>query len=314
MSLFISTDQQATKPKSGLHELKNDQRMASTEQRLTNALQNLSSVVIAFSGGVDSALLAYSALRVLGAERVLAVTADSDSLAEGELEHCRSTAQGWGLPWVSVTTSEFTNPEYIANQSDRCFWCKDALMTALAPIAFERKATIILGVNLDDLGDHRPGQQAAQDSGALFPLVEAQLNKASIRGLAKHYGLAVWDRPAMPCLSSRIPYGTAVSVELLRTVDRAEAAVRALGLSDVRVRHYADTARIEVPLAELPAAIAQAEQLVAALTALGFRYVTLDLAGLRSGNLNLAITTDSAGDSLADSPTDCPADFLEGPA
>ncbi|CAB5065291.1 unannotated protein [freshwater metagenome] len=259
------------------------------EQRLSESLQKLSCVVVAFSGGVDSALLAYSALACLGPDKVLAVTADSDSLAQGELEHCRTTAALWGLPWLSVQTREITNPAYLVNGADRCFWCKDALMDALNPVAIQRRASVVLGVNVDDLGDHRPGQLAAQERGALFPLVEAGLDKASIRALALHYGLEVWDRPAMPCLASRIPYGTAVSVALLRSVDRAEAAVRGFGFSDVRVRHYGETARIEVPVSELAAAVAQSEQLVAALTALGFSYVTLDLAGLRSGNLNQAV-------------------------
>ncbi len=260
-------------------------------QHLSEALLELSSVVIAFSGGVDSALLAYSALKCLGADRVLAVTADSDSLADGELEHCRSTAAAWGLPWRSVQTREIDNPNYRVNAADRCFWCKAALMDALAPIATERQATVILGVNLDDLGDHRPGQQAAEQRGAAFPLVQAGLDKQLIRGLSQHYGLAVWDKPAMPCLASRIPYGTAVSVELLRSVDRSEAAIRSLGFKDVRVRHYGDTARIEVPAEELPRAAQQAERMVAALTQLGFTYVTLDLAGLQSGNLNRSLGT-----------------------
>lgn len=258
-------------------------------QRLSESLLKLASVVIAFSGGVDSALLAYVALKSLGPDRVLAVTADSDSLADGELDHCRSTAAEWGLPWRSVQTREIDNPEYRVNDKDRCFWCKTALMDSLIPIAVQRRATVILGVNCDDLGDHRPGQRAAQERGASFPLVQAGLNKQLIRGLSQHYALAVWDKPAMPCLASRIPYGTAVSVELLRSVDRSEAAIRALGFSDVRVRHYGETARIELPSAELPRAAQQAEQMVAALTQLGFSYVTLDLAGLQSGNLNRSL-------------------------
>ncbi|MEX0768492.1 MAG: hypothetical protein WD029_08485, partial [Microthrixaceae bacterium] len=152
MSLLSPTDQHYSAGLQANSSRGNAGNIARDEQNLHASLENLSSVVIAFSGGVDSALLAYAALQVLGADRVLAVTAVSDSLAQGELEHCSSTAKNWGLPWASVSTEEFTNPDYIANQSDRCFWCKDALMTALAPLAAERDAQILLGVNLDDLG------------------------------------------------------------------------------------------------------------------------------------------------------------------
>jgi uncharacterized protein len=162
-------------------------------------------------------------------------------------------------------------------------------MDALEPLAREVGATVVLGVNVDDLGDHRPGQDAARQRGARFPLVDAALTKADIRGLARAWALPVWDRPAMPCLSSRIPYGTPVSVPILSRLDRAEAALRALGFADLRVRHYDDTARIEVPAPELVRAAEQAERIVAELCGLGYRYVTLDLAGLRSGNLNAAL-------------------------
>ena len=257
--------------------------------RLVQAIVPLGSVVVAFSGGVDSSLLTDAALSALGPDRVLAVTARSESLADGELEHCRGLAADWGVEWVGVDTRELDNPDYVANAGDRCFWCKTALMDALVPIAERRGAAVLLGVNLDDLGDHRPGQQAARDRGARFPMVDAGLTKSQIRELAHARGLQVWDRPAMPCLSSRIPYGTAVTVPLLRVVDRAEAALRDLGFGDVRVRHYDDTARVEVPSQQLAQAAQQADAIVCALTALGFRYVTLDLAGLRSGNLNQAL-------------------------
>jgi uncharacterized protein len=162
-------------------------------------------------------------------------------------------------------------------------------MEQLSPIAQQRGATVALGVNVDDLGDHRPGQAAAAQLGARFPMVEAGLTKADVRAASRDRGLTMWDRPAMPCLSSRVPYGTAVTVELLGTLDRAERAVRAFGFDDVRVRHVGETARIEVPRDRLGDAAVLADELVEALAPLGYRYVTLDLAGLRSGNLNGAL-------------------------
>jgi uncharacterized protein len=257
--------------------------------RLHRELIAIGPVVVAFSGGVDSALLAHAALDALGPDAVLAVTAASPSLATGELERCRALATAWGLAWTSVVTDELADPRYVANDGDRCARCKEALMDALGPIAAERGATIALGVNVDDLGDHRPGQDAARARGAAFPLVAAGMGKHAIRDEARRRGLDVWDRPANPCLSSRIPYGTPVTVPLLSRIDRAEAAVRALGFHDVRVRHHGDTARIEVPGPDVTRAGALAAELVASLEPLGYRYVTLDLAGLRSGNLNAAL-------------------------
>jgi uncharacterized protein len=257
------------------------------EERLNEVISDIGPMLVAFSGGVDSSLLAVAAHRVLGSA-MEAVTADSASLATGELEHCRSFAAERGMPWRSVRTAELADPRYVANDTDRCYWCKSALMDELEPVMSQRPDgwTITLGVNLDDLGDHRPGQQAAAERGARFPLVEAGLTKADVRELAKRWDLDVWDRPAMPCLSSRLPYGTAVTVPLLSRIDRAEAAIRDLGFDDVRVRHYDETARIELPADRLVEAAGLAAAIQKAVTDAGYRYVTLDMAGLRSGNLN----------------------------
>ncbi|MFZ4518274.1 MAG: ATP-dependent sacrificial sulfur transferase LarE [Microthrixaceae bacterium] len=252
---------------------------------LREALAATGPVVVAFSGGVDSALLAHTALDTLGVGAVLAVTARSASLATGELDHCRDLAAAWGLPWRAVDTDELSRPDYVRNDLDRCARCKDALMDALEPLARGRAATVALGVNVDDLGEHRPGQEVARARGARFPLVEAGLTKADVRAAARAAALPVWDRPAMPCLASRIPHGTPVTVELLGAVDRAESALRGIGLRDVRVRHLGRRARVEVGADQLDDATARAERLEAVVRAAGFDEVELDPRGLRSGNL-----------------------------
>ena len=195
-------------------------------------------------------------------------------------------AQEWGLRWVEVETDELDNPEYARNDGDRCYWCKDALMTALGPVAEAEGATVVLGVNVDDLGDHRPGQRAAAERGAAFPLVDAGFTKADVRASSKELGLSTWDKPAAACLASRLPYGTPVSLGRLSAVERAEAALRHLGFRDLRVRHHGDVARIEVPGPDIDAVVAKRQDVVAAVVAAGYRWVTLDLAGLRSGGFN----------------------------
>ena len=257
--------------------------------RLRDRVRDLAPVIVAFSGGADSAFLAWVAHDTLGPAAASAVTAVSPSLSGAERDECAELAQEWGLRWSTVETVEMENAAYRRNDGDRCFWCKDALMDALGPAAAAAGATVVLGVNLDDLGDHRPGQRAAAGRGAAFPLVEAGFTKADVRIWSRQLGLRTWDKPAAACLASRIPYGTGVSVGVLGQVERAEARLKALGFASLRIRHYDDTARIEVPIDELDRVLALRAEVVAAVHTAGYRYVTLDLEGLRSGNLNAAL-------------------------
>lgn len=257
-------------------------------ERLRRFFSQSGPVVVAFSGGVDSSLVAWAANDVLG-DRAYCVTAVSPSLATDEAADCAALAAEWGLAWHSVATDEMSRAAYRVNDADRCFHCKSALMDRLEPLAAARGATVVLGVNLDDLGDHRPGQNAARDRGARFPLVEAGFTKADVRTVSAELGLRTWDKPAAACLASRVPYGTQVTVPLLARLDRAEAALRRLGFGQLRVRDYGDTARIELPLDDLAEAVRRREAVVEAISGVGYRYVTLDLEGFRSGNLNGAL-------------------------
>ena len=256
---------------------------------LRERIHEIGDMIVAFSGGADSAFLAFVAHDTLGLDRVVAATAVSPSLAGDELVDCRALAEEWGLHLVEVATDEVHNDSYTANDGDRCYWCKSSLMDALTPLATSSGAAIALGVNLDDLGDHRPGQRAAAERGAVFPLVDAGFTKADVRQWSQRLGLRTWDKPAAACLASRVPYGTAVTVEVLGRIERTERSLRALGFRELRVRHYQDTARIEVPVADLDRVVAARELVVAAVRAAGYAYVTLDLEGLRSGNLNAAL-------------------------
>ncbi len=255
---------------------------------LRERLDELGNVVIAFSGGADSAFVAAVACQQLG-DRAHAVTAVSPSLAGAERDDCAALAAEWGLRWTPVVTHEMERAAYRLNDGDRCFHCKAELMDVVAPIAAAESATVVLGVNTDDLGEHRPGQRAAVEAGAVFPLVEAGFSKADVRAASKMLDLRTWDKPAAACLASRVPYGTEVTVPILGRVERAEAALHRLGFAQCRVRHYGDTARIEIDLDHLTEVIEARQQIVAGVRAAGYRYVTLDLEGFRSGNLNAAL-------------------------
>ncbi len=263
--------------------------------RLRRSLRNLDRVVVAFSGGADSAFLARVAHDTLGTDRVHAVTAVSPSLARDERDDAAALADEWGLRWSEVETHEMADAAYRVNDPDRCGRCKDALMDVLVPIAESETATVVLGVNVDDLADHRPGQTVAGQRGASFPMVEAGLTKADVRHHSREMGLRTADKPAAACLASRVPYGTEVTVAVLTAVDRAEAALRRLGFDDLRVRHLDDTARIEVPIDRLSDVVARRAEVVAAVSGVGYAYVTLDLEGLRSGNLNRALEGGNPG-------------------
>ena len=264
-------------------------------ERLRGELVRLGRVVVAFSGGADSAFLARVAHDTLGADRVLCVTAISPSLAPEEEADCRLLAREWDLRWVGVPTGEMADPHYVANGPDRCARCKSALMSALLPLAERESATVVLGVNVDDLGDHRPGQQAAAQQGARFPLVTSGFTKDLVRACSRRLGLRTWDKPAAACLASRLPYGTPVSIGALRSVARAESAVRALGFAQLRIRHHGDVARIEVDAEDLAAVLARRHEVVAAVRGAGYRFVALDLEGFRSGSLNRALAGTGPG-------------------
>ncbi len=253
---------------------------------LRDVLRDLGRVVVAFSGGADSSLLARVAHDTLGRDAVLCVTALSPSLAGAEEADCRALAGEWDLRWLGVETSEMEDAAYVANGPDRCARCKTALMDALGPVAEAEGATVVLGVNVDDLGDHRPGQAAAAGAGARFPLVEAGFTKDAIRRRSRELGLRTWDKPAAACLASRLPYGTPVTLGRLAAVEVAEAALHALGFGQLRVRHHGDAARLEVEPADLAGVVERREEVVAAVRAAGFRFVALDLEGFRSGSLN----------------------------
>jgi pyridinium-3,5-biscarboxylic acid mononucleotide sulfurtransferase len=261
--------------------------MIDKERALCDTLASLGSVIVAYSGGADSAYLAFIAHRTLG-DRAVAVTADSPSYPERHRQLAIQIARDFGLRHEIIQTRELERPEYRANPSNRCYYCKHELYTHLSRIAAGRGAVIVDGNNADDRGDYRPGRQAAREFGVRSPLDEVDLSKEEIRALSRQAGLPTWNEPASACLSSRIPYHTEVTDEKLRTIERAEQALRALGFRVFRVRHHDDLARIEIARDEMPRALDPdvSAAIVRALKEAGYRYVSLDLQGYRTGSLN----------------------------
>jgi uncharacterized protein len=261
------------------------------QERLFSILKPMRRIIVAYSGGADSAYLAWAAYRVLGSD-ALAITADSASIPDSHKRAAEEFARECGFRHEYIETREFDNPDYIKNDPNRCFHCKDELFTRLEIVARERGVEhIAYGVNVDDLGDYRPGQQAAKLHQAKAPLVDAGLTKAEIRELSRLTGLSTWDRPASACLSSRIPYGTPVTLENVKTVERGEEAIRQLGFRQFRVRFHGQLVRIEIAKDELATALTpeMALRFVQIFKPLGFHYVTIDLEGYRQGSLNAVL-------------------------
>lgn len=275
--------------------------IASKATRLDQILAVSGRLLVAYSGGVDSAFLAWAAHHILG-DQMLAIIADSPSLARTQLEDALAFARENGIPIETIATRELENPAYARNDAQRCFHCKDELFMVMEQYRAEHGFdAIAYGVNLDDQGDFRPGQRAAQQHRVLAPLLEAGLGKAEIRELARQAGMRVWDKPASACLSSRIEYGRPVTSEALRVVEQGEDALRGLGFRQFRVRHHGEIVRIEIAPDELERAMSveMGRQFTAVFKQLGFKFVTLDLEGFRSGSMNSLLPVEQLARKLA---------------
>lgn len=257
------------------------------ESRLLRTIKHYGSALVAYSGGIDSTVVAAAALKVFGVDHVLAVTGDSPSVARSELALAQQVADEVGFPWTSVQTRELQDPRYQINDRSRCYFCKSELYGVLESLRIKMGYRVLMdGFNQDDTGDFRPGLKAGQEHRVVSPLKEAGIGKNAVREIAQRWGLSNWDKPASPCLSSRIPYQTPVTVERLQAVEDAEAALHRLGFNQVRVRHHEHAARIEVPADDFMRILQHREAIVEAVKQAGYAFVSLDLAGFASGSLN----------------------------